>query len=126
MDATVGDTKRSLDSHIDDNNKTIKAVKEDVKTAFADIESLKIDMQTLKENLTKAQQDRTKNKLDIASKDLKDKTVTLDKLDQKYVKDEELHMRCLLIVDGLKELKLIRFCHFWIWKISKTNVPSEH
>ena len=57
--------------------------------------------------MIKAQQDldRTRNKLDIASKDLKDKTATLDKLDQKFVKDEELHKRCLLIVDGIKEMK---------------------
>ena len=110
LDATVSDTKKSLDTYIADNNKAINSTKEDVKTAFANIETLQKDVQSLRDNLTKAQQDldRTRNKVDIASKDFKDKSATIEKLDHKYERDEELHKRCLLIVDGIKESRSIK------------------
>ena len=97
LDATVSDTKQSLDSYIAENNKAISNIKDDVKSAFAKIETLQKDFQGLKDSLTKAQQDldRTRNKVDIASKDLKEKSATIEKLDAKYTKDEELHKQCL-------------------------------
>ena len=110
LDTTVSETKKSLDTYVAENNKAINNLKDDVKTVFSNLETLNKDMQDLKDNLVKAQQDldQTRNKVDNARKELKEKTATLEKLDHKYVKDEELHKRCLLIVDGVKEMRTIK------------------
>ena len=106
MTSPLSDTKKSLDTYIEDNNKAINNKQTKVKAAVSDIEKLKKDVQNLKEDLTKAKQDldRTRNKIDIASKELNEKTATIVKLDFKYVKDEEIKKCCMLIIDGIKEV----------------------
>ena len=66
---------------------------------------MKNDIQSLKNVLTTAKEDldKTRNKLDLAQKDLTEKTKTLNKLDKKYVKEEDELKRCLIIIDGVKE-----------------------
>ena len=75
LDATIQETKNSFDTYIDENNKTLEAVKLDVKTVFTDLTTMKSDIESLKKDLLKAKQDldKTRNKLDIAQKDLNEK-----------------------------------------------------
>ena len=56
LDQTVSDTKKSLDTYIEDNNKAINKIQTEVKSAVSDIEKLKKDVLNLEEDITKAKQ----------------------------------------------------------------------
>ena len=69
----------------------------DLKTLQTQVQGLQKDIKDANERL-----DATQQLLDETRNDLKIKSETVEKLDKKYEKEEELK-RCLLLIDGVNE-----------------------
>ena len=105
LESSINAHKLSLDKHIEENEKALGAIKGSVTTNTSEIKTLHDSVLKLQTDLTAMQTkfDTTQRLLDEANDNLTAYAATTNKLDAKYVKDEEEVLRCQLIIDGVKE-----------------------
>ena len=105
LTSTITAHKQSLDNHIEENDKALGVIRGNVTTNTNDISSLQDSVKKPQTDLTAMQikYDATQKLLDDASANFYAYAATINKLDVKYVKDEEELLRYQLIIDGVKD-----------------------
>ena len=105
LDKSITATKKSLDKHIEENDKILSSIKGSVTTNTTNITSLQASVTKLQGDLSLMQTkyDATQKLLDEASTNMENFAATITKLDTKFVRNEEELLRCQLIIDGVKE-----------------------
>ena len=105
LSKTLRDSKKSLDTYKETNDKVVKKIQSEVSNTAKDLKTLQEQVKGPQSEINDANEklDVTQKLLEDTRSDLNLKSEIVDKLGKKYEKEEDELKRCLLLIDGVKE-----------------------